>query len=37
MFARVHYYKVFIIPLSFYRPRKGLLKNGKKRKVTSDE
>ena len=37
MFARVHYYNVFIIPLSFYRPRKGLLKNGKKWKVTSDE
>lgn len=29
MFARVHYYNVFIIPLSFYRPLKGLLKNGK--------
>lgn len=37
MFARVHYYNVFIIPLSFYRPLKGLLKNGKNWKVTSDE
>ena len=37
MFARVHYYNVFMIPFSFYRPLKGLLKNGKKWKVTSDE